>query len=57
MLSVILPDHPLPIQKEGDGSIYKRKHVSNHLFASVIRQITIRLHDDLDRAEFIEEGL
>ena len=57
MLSALLPDHPLLIQKDGNCSIYKRKHVSNYLSASVIWWITIRSHDDLDRDEFIEEGL
>jgi len=56
MLSALLRDHPLLIQKDGDCSICKRKHVSNHLSASVIRRITIWSCDDLDRAEFIEEG-
>jgi len=39
MLSAL--DHPLLIQKDSDCSICKTKYVSNYLFVSVIRRITI----------------
>ena len=54
-MCALFPDHPLLIQKDGDCSIYKRKHVSNYLSASIIRRIMIRSHDDPDRVEFNEE--